>query len=86
MGNVRATMPLNEPLRKLPNSVTTFKLSDMLTPYEGLSCRRVTARYGQMSPVIIPHAGAVGALMVGILLFGRQLIKVDKVSLYEYWE
>ncbi|CAM8178494.1 hypothetical protein ESCOCP365M1_03680 [Escherichia coli] len=31
-GRVRATMPLNEPLRRLPSNVTTCNFSDMMTP------------------------------------------------------
>ena len=31
-GSVRATIPLKEPLRRLPSNVTTFNVSDMITP------------------------------------------------------
>ena len=31
-GRVRTTMPLNEPLRRLPSNVTTCNFSDIMTP------------------------------------------------------
>jgi hypothetical protein len=31
-GRVRATMPLKDPLRRLPSNVTTFNVSDMIAP------------------------------------------------------
>ncbi len=33
-GQVRATIPLNDPLRRLPSNVTTFKVSDMIAPLD----------------------------------------------------
>ncbi len=33
-GRVRATIPLNDPLRRLPSNVTTFKVSDMIAPLD----------------------------------------------------